>query len=106
MEQATALPIKQPVVVLGAGGFIGRRVIDALAASSWAEPVAVGRTIDAANLHPAARKVALDASDERALESVLAGAAGVVSCIGGDPASMVRSGRARPAVESGGTSDR
>jgi len=94
MERAVAPPIKQPVVVLGAGGFIGRRVVDALAASSWAEPVAVGRRIDAADLHPAARKVALDASDERSLESVLVGAAGVVSCISGDPASIVRSGRA------------
>ena len=98
MERADAPHIKQPVVVLGAGGFIGRRVVDALAASSWAEPVAVGRRIDAADLHPAARKVALDANDEHALESVLAGAAGVVSCIGGDPASIVRSGRALLAV--------
>ena len=98
MERAAAPPVKQPVVVLGAGGFIGRRVVDALAALSWAEPVAVGRRIDAADLHPAARKVALDASDAHALESVLAGAAGVVSCIGGDPASIVRSGRALLAV--------
>src|SRR5512139_1428308 len=98
MERVAALPVKQPVVVLGAGGFIGRRVVDALAASSWAEPVAVGRRIGAADLHPAARRVALDASDERALESLLAGAVGVVSCIGGDPAGIVRSGRALLAV--------
>lgn len=98
MEGVAASPVKQPVVVLGAGGFIGRRVVDALAASSWAEPVAVGRRIGAADLNPAARKVALDASDERSLEPLLAGAAGVVSCVGGDPAGIVHSGRALFAV--------
>jgi len=94
IEQPATTQVKQPVVVLGAGGFIGRRVVDALAASDWAEPVAVGRRIGTADLQPTVRKVALDASDERALESVLTGAAGVVSCIAGDPASIVRSGRA------------
>lgn len=98
MKRPAVLPSRLPVVVLGAGGFIGRRVVDALAATSWAEPVAVGRRIGTAVLHPAARRVALDASDERALESALVGAAGVVSCISGDPAGIVRSGRALLAV--------
>lgn len=89
---------KQTVVVLGAGGFIGRRVVDALAASGWAQPVAVARRIAAVPLHPAARKVAIDASDESALAPVLVGAAGVVNCIAGEPAGIVQSGRALLAV--------
>ena len=85
---------KQGVVVLGAGGFIGRRVVEALAASDWARPVAVGRRIEAAVLHPAARRLAIDACDEGALQSALEGASGVVNCIAGSPESIVRSGRA------------
>lgn len=85
---------RQDVVVLGAGGFIGRRVVDALAASDWARPVGVGRRIEGAVLHPAARRLAIDARDERALQSALEGAAGVVNCIAGSPESIVQSGRA------------
>ena len=89
---------KQTVVVLGAGGFVGRRVVDALAATDWAQPVAVARRIAAVSLHPAARKVALDAGDENALASVLNGAAGVVNCIAGEPTAIVQTGRALLAV--------
>lgn len=90
----TAAPDKQDVVVLGAGGFIGRRVVEALAASDWARPVAVGRRIEGAVLHPVARRLAIDACDARALQSALQGAAGVVHCIAGSPESIVQSGRA------------
>ncbi len=82
------------IVVLGAGGFIGRRVVEALAVSGWACPVGVGRRIDQAVLPPAVRRLAVDACDERALRPALEGAAGVVNCIAGSPASIVQSGRA------------
>ena len=32
--------MKQRILVLGANGYVGRRVVAALAASDWAEPVA------------------------------------------------------------------
>lgn len=85
---------RQDIVVLGAGGFIGRRVVDALGASDWARPVAVGRRIEAAALHPAAHRLAVDACDARALQAALEGATGVVNCIAGSPQVIVQSARA------------
>jgi 2-alkyl-3-oxoalkanoate reductase len=67
--------------VLGAGGFIGRRVIAALATEPWATPVA------AVHRAPPAQDdvecVRLDAADPAALQPVLRGVDAVVNCIAG-----------------------
>jgi len=60
------------VVVHGAENFVGRRLLQALAASQWATPVAV-RT-----------------ADVRSLQSALADAVAVAHCVGGDAASVER----------------
>lgn len=84
--------LRQRVVVLGANGFVGRRVLAALAAADWAIPIAAG--------HRAAAPVAggeyiqVDATDEAALRRAFAGAAGVVNCVSGDARTIVESSRA------------
>jgi len=81
------------ILVLGAGGFIGQRVVRALAASDWALPVAATHR-HAVELPRAIPTVRLDARDAGALGGALAGAAGVVNCITGDAPTILASARA------------
>lgn len=90
--------MKQRVVVLGATGFIGRRVVAALAATSWAAPVAAGhRAVLPATLFESVR---LDAAHEPSLARALASADAVVNCIAGNAATLVGTARALFAVVS------
>jgi nucleoside-diphosphate-sugar epimerase len=84
----------ESVVVLGAGGFIGRRIISALLATDWARPIAVGRNIRNADLPPQVERITLDATDVSGLTRVTASASAVVSCIAGTSDQIVRSGDA------------
>jgi 2-alkyl-3-oxoalkanoate reductase len=83
--------VRRTVVVLGASGYIGQRVVAALAASAWASPVAVSRNIGRVDFSPQVRKLALDASDPTALAQPLASAASVVNCIAGTAHDILRS---------------
>jgi nucleoside-diphosphate-sugar epimerase len=80
------------IVVLGATGFVGRRVTEALAASPEFAPVGIARRArpDAAS---AVAWVACDATDPAALRRALAGAAGAVNCVAGSPRSMIEATR-------------
>ena len=80
--------MKGRVLVLGAGGFIGRRVVAALAASDWAIPVAAGRR--AAPAGATGESIQLDATDAGALRSALQDAVGVVNCVAGSADTIVR----------------
>lgn len=82
------------MLVLGAGGFIGRRVVEALAATEWARPIAASRRIDRVRIPAAAEKVQVDATDARALAPLVSDAAAVVSCIAGADHDIEPSGRA------------
>ena len=84
---------RRPVLVLGAGGFIGRRVVAALAASGWV-PIAASRHIDRMVLPEAAERVRVDATDARALAPLVEAAAAVVSCIAGADQHIEPGGRA------------
>ena len=88
--------MKQRILVLGAGGFIGRRVVAALAATPWATPVA------AVHRSPpppgAAETVRLDAADAPALEQAVDFVDAVVNCVAGSPATIVAAARALSAV--------
>jgi nucleoside-diphosphate-sugar epimerase len=87
--------MKPRVVVLGAGGFIGRRVVAALAASAWT-PVAAHHH---APLAPGpVETVTLDAADEGALARALEGADAVVNCIAGSAATITATSLALYAV--------
>ena len=83
----------QHVLVLGANGFIGRRVVARLSHDDAVIVTAAGRT--AVRTDPAAkiRTQVLDATDEVAMRSALTGVTGVVNCIAGDPDTIVSSAK-------------
>lgn len=82
------------ILVLGAGGFVGRHVLAALQASGWAEPVAATRAGTLPAGASACPVVRLDVGDAAALRTALAGVAGVVDCTAGAPAAMVAGAQA------------
>lgn len=82
------------VVVLGADGFIGSHVLEALAACPWAAPVAVGRRAAGTSTADNVTRAQLDARDAGALAEVLRNADAVVNCVAGDAATLVGSTRA------------
>jgi nucleoside-diphosphate-sugar epimerase len=90
--------MKQRVVVLGATGFIGRRLVAALACTSWAAPVAAGHR----SMLPAAlfETVRLDAAHEPSLARAIESADAVVNCIAGNAATIVGTARTLFAVVS------
>jgi 2-alkyl-3-oxoalkanoate reductase len=79
------------VLVLGAGGFIGRRVVAALAVEPWATPVAAVHRAPPA--HGDAEIVQLDAADRTALQWVLRDIDAVVNCIAGSARTIVATAR-------------
>jgi 2-alkyl-3-oxoalkanoate reductase len=84
---------RQRVLVLGAGGFIGKQLVRALSASDWAIPVGASfHTV----LRPAdpVETVRLDARNAPDLKRALSGVSGVVNCITGDGNTIVASARA------------
>jgi nucleoside-diphosphate-sugar epimerase len=86
--------MSQRVIVLGADGFIGSHLLAALAASDWATPISAGRRSRAPGGANGPTRIQLDATDEAALHSALAGVDGVVNCIGGSAATIVRGAQA------------
>ncbi|MTJ81810.1 MAG: NAD-dependent epimerase/dehydratase family protein [Telmatospirillum sp.] len=80
------------ILVLGADGFIGRRVVSALAASSWALPVAAGRR-SIPSQDGGIDRIRLDATDAKAMRQALSGMDGVVNCVGGGAETMVLAAR-------------
>jgi nucleoside-diphosphate-sugar epimerase len=71
------------VLVLGAGGFVGRRVVHTLAESGWARPIAGVRRAGT-DAGAAATALTVDATDPASVARALAGADFVVNCVGGD----------------------
>ena len=84
---------KQKVLVLGGSGFIGKRVVQALAASDWAIPVSVSRHAAPAGAAGEPAHLQLDATDAGQVRRALDGAAGIVNCIAGDNSSILESAR-------------
>ncbi|HEV3426338.1 MAG TPA: NAD-dependent epimerase/dehydratase family protein [Paraburkholderia sp.] len=86
--------MKTRILVLGASGYVGRRVVQALAATDWAEPVAAGR-------RAAASVRAVDAASAASLGAALADVDGLVNCVAGAPETIVANARAlRAALDS------
>jgi nucleoside-diphosphate-sugar epimerase len=82
---------KMRVLVLGATGYVGRHIVQALAATDWAEPIAASR-------HGA---VALDATDTAALIPVLGQADAVVNAMAASPQDMIANAQALRAALAG-----
>jgi 2-alkyl-3-oxoalkanoate reductase len=80
------------IVVLGASGFVGRRILAALAAAGEHAVGVVRRGDGGPDTVPA------DATDAAALGPVLAGARGVVNCVVGDARTIVANARALAAA--------
>ena len=85
---------RAPILVVGAGGFIGRRIVSALTATDWARPIAAGRSAPRADLGPGAGSLCLDIRDAVAIRAALPAVAGVVNCIAGSATDIVAAGRA------------
>lgn len=79
--------MKARILVLGATGFVGQRVVAALAAGDWAEPVAASRREG-----PGLRRV--NALDAASLGAALTEADGLVNCIAGSPETIVANAHA------------
>lgn len=80
------------IIVLGAGGFIGQRVVAALQACGWARPViATRRQISGGE---GIEQLRVDATDETALAGALQNTTGVVNCVAGDATTILANARA------------
>lgn len=87
---------RKRVLVLGASGFIGKRVVDALLASDWAIPIAAYHKSPPANLRVASS--AMDATDEAALEQALPEVDAVVNCVAGSSPTIIGGAQALFAI--------
>ena len=77
--------MKNRVVILGASGFIGRRVVQAVSRLDGVQAVAVSRHASAVPFAPGVEVADADVSTAEALEGAVSGAAGIVNCIAGSP---------------------
>ena len=75
---------RQPVLVLGASGFIGSRVVAALADNATLRPVPVARRFTGSG------SIVADATNADAMRSALSEGAFVVNCIAGNDRAMIR----------------
>jgi nucleoside-diphosphate-sugar epimerase len=91
------------IVILGAGGFIGRRLIGSLALDPQIQAVAAVRQARPPPFPPGVDIACLDATCVTDLQPVLAGAAGVVNCVAGSATAIVGAAEAlRVAIDAMG----
>jgi nucleoside-diphosphate-sugar epimerase len=80
--------VRQRILVLGASGFIGGRIVSALAGSNWAQPVAATHR-SPGRFGAGAETVRLDARQADELARALEGASAVVNGVAGDDAAII-----------------
>ena len=82
------------VLVLGASGFIGRRVIKRLQGSDWAAPIAASRRTSQLPAFDGLEQRTFDATEPDALTRELSGVQAVVNCVAGDAETILAGGMA------------
>lgn len=85
--------MKQSILVLGAGGFIGREVVAGLAQTDWATPILGIRKLPQSDGSRFERSL-VEATSVESVSAALQGVAGVVNCVAGHPDAIVASARA------------
>jgi 2-alkyl-3-oxoalkanoate reductase len=83
----------QHVLVLGANGLIGRRIVAQLSRDDAVTVTAAGRSPVLTEPAENIRTQAFDATDENAMLRALTGITGVVNCIAGHPDTIISSAR-------------
>lgn len=84
--------MKQRILVLGAGGFVGRRLMENLALVDWASPLAPRHRAPACPAQAGAGS--LDATDARQLAAAMHGVDAVVNAVAGSPATIAANAKA------------
>lgn len=90
----------QAVLVLGAGGFVGRSVVQCLAATPGLRPIGAGRRAPAGGLGIEWR--VCDATDAPSVAAAAIGCGYAVNCVAGDAATMLAATRALCAAAQAG----
>jgi nucleoside-diphosphate-sugar epimerase len=93
--------MNERVLVLGAHGFIGRRIVAELSQDSRTTIIAAGRRAIPASSSASIATLALDATDGRALQAAMAGVTGVVNCVAGSPENILTCAKAIFAAAAG-----
>jgi nucleoside-diphosphate-sugar epimerase len=98
-ESASAPPSApgESVLVLGANGFVGRRVVQRLLTTPGFTPIAAARKASAAGVETRI----CDATDPASVAAAIAGCRYAVNCVAGDPATMLAATRNLCAAASG-----
>jgi nucleoside-diphosphate-sugar epimerase len=84
--------MKQRILVIGANGFIGRKVVAGLGSSGWAAPILGLRKAGGEN-DPFERRV-VEATDAESVRAALQGIDGVVNCVAGDAKTIIAGAKA------------
>jgi nucleoside-diphosphate-sugar epimerase len=85
--------MKQPILVLGASGFIGREVVAGLASTGWATPILGVRRATASRSDGFERRI-VEATGVESVHAAMQGVNGVVNCVAGDADTIVRATKA------------
>lgn len=89
---------RMKVLVLGATGHIGQRLMKRLATTGWADATGAARHVpqapQAQSANMPTRWLAIDSRDRAALRSALRGQDAVINCVAGDAASIVQGAKA------------
>jgi nucleoside-diphosphate-sugar epimerase len=85
--------MKQSILVLGASGFIGRKVVAGLAGTDWATPILGVRRAPASGNDGFDRRI-VEATGVESVQAAMQGVTGVVNCVAGDADTIVRATKA------------
>ncbi len=85
--------MKQPILVLGANGFIGREVVAGLALTDWATPILAVRK-PLVNRNDQLEYRTVEATRVESVSAAMQGVTGIVNCVAGDAATIVSASKA------------